>query len=250
MRVAFIGDTHCGHLLGLTPPEYQRQGWDLHYAVSDLWQWYTEQTKDNIDVAVWMGDLVDGPGRRGNNNHLTTDMETQSDMAIEIVRTANANKNVFVYGTPYHVTGAMDYEAIVAREFGGDIRTHQKIEVDGYRYDVSHAVGKTGTPVGGDIMITKKRLWSHINDVMAGRNPAHYVIRAHVHEYRITGNSVSTGITCPCLKFGLPDYEDYARKLDGYYDMGLLIHNTGSDTWEKRLFPWRIQYTDDYRSVS
>jgi len=246
MKILAAGDLHCGHILGLTPPSYQNTSHKMNKIISQYWGWFKDSVKGNYDVAIWNGDLVEGEGRHETSHHLTTDINEQIEMAIEIIKTVGARKNIFIYGTPYHAGTILDYEAVIAKEFNSDIHSRQKVEIDGVKFDIMHTVGKSGTPVGGDIMLTKAGLWSMIYDVMDGRPHADIILRSHAHEFRYTGNSQVKAFLIPALKLGKPDFDRYARRLDGRYNVGFLeFHYKKGDNPLNvypitKLFPYQI----------
>ena len=59
-RVLVIGDAHCGHTSGLTPPK-----WQTRDCQSEVWEWYYHLVRTlNPDVLFVMGDMIDGKGKR------------------------------------------------------------------------------------------------------------------------------------------------------------------------------------------
>jgi hypothetical protein len=210
-----------------------------------------------VDVALWFGDQVEGEGKKESSYHLTTNMNEQIEMGIKIVKTVNAPLNLFVFGTPYHSGSIMDYEAIIANEFGGHIDWEQKITFDGVRFQFSHALGKSTTPVGGDIALKKEIIWNVIEDYLYAQSPSADIIgRGHTHEYRLLDNDHSYGFSAPALKLGLPRWDRYARKMRGWYSVGFLIIdiiNGIARLPEKHFFKYKIHeggykdYADFFR---
>lgn len=237
MKILALGDLHCGHLLGLTPPKYQRKDFELSDLVSEFWIWFRKSVPKKIDYAIWNGDLVEGEGKHESEYHLTTNIETQQKIAIDIIKYVNAKKNIFVYGTPYHTSGTTEYEKPIADHFGEKISFKRKVEILGIRWNIMHTIGKTGTPVGGDIMLKKAGLWSMIYDTIDGRAPADIIIRSHAHEYRFLGNDMIKAFILPALKIGKPDFDRYARRLDGWYNVGFLEFNYNKKTHPATIFP-------------
>ena len=244
MRIIVLSDTHCGHILGLTPKKYQTNELKI---TSEFWTWF-KSSLGKYDVAIWNGDLIEGEGKKESSHHITTDINKQIEIAAEVINTVNAKRNFFCYGTAYHTGNIMDYEKVIADYFGGDIKTKQKLKLKGYNFDIMHHMGKTGTPVGGDISLRKGGIWSMIYDTIDGRETADYIIRSHAHEYRFLGNEHMTAIITPSLKLGLPDYDRYPRRLDGYYSVGFLEFeiNKVAD-WNSKLFKYKI--SGDYIDV-
>lgn len=229
--------------MGLTDSKRLR-----HFEYSDLmyeyWLWF-QNNLSHYDFAFFLGDLVEGEGRHETTFHLTTDVSEQIDMAVDIIKMINAKKNVFVYGTAYHTGKIMDYENQIAKEFGGDIAAYKKISVDGVRFDLSHDIGKSGTPTGGDIALKKEMLWTWLYDLMeSGRTEtADYILRGHAHEYRGVFNETTTAIICPALKIGIPDLDRYARKVKGWYTVGFMECEIidGKANMTPKLFKYQIK---------
>ena len=91
------GDFHCGHLVGLTPPEYQhkyvqnsttkRNKW--YMIAEELWASFDSILKSlpPLDFVVLNGDLIEGKGiRSGGTELITSSMEEQSNMAVKIIQ--------------------------------------------------------------------------------------------------------------------------------------------------------------------
>jgi len=248
--VLAMGDPHCGHLLGLTPPAYQNPNWALSHVTAEHWRWFESRIPQKVDVAIWNGDMVEGEGRRDPTFHLTTDMRQQINMAIEIVEKVNAKKNIFVYGTPYHTGYVMDYEAMIADHFEEDIHHRQRISVNGVRFDCSHKASKTNTPVGGDIGLRKPLIWNMLYDAIDGRALAHYVLRSHTHEFRVVGNEHGTAINLPAMKLGAADFDRYPRGMDGWYSLGFLVFNCVNEqehSWHKEIMKFNM--AGDYNEL-
>jgi hypothetical protein len=253
--IVVLGDIHAGHRLGLTPPKYQWPGFALAELMERFWDWFVLSLPENPDYCFVMGDTVDGEGKKENTFHLTTDINEQINIAAEVIRQVNACKNIFIFGTPYHTGNLKDYEYQVADRFKTeetpDISEKQKVSVDGVCFDLCHKVGKTNTPVGGDIMLKKAAIWSALEDVLT-ENPerADYIIRAHAHEWRYTENSLSAAMICPALKIGDPNFDRYARGLDGWYDVGFLVFRIDNRKvdMEKHFFKYELP-KGGYRSI-
>ena len=65
-RVLLMGDTHCGHRVGLTPPKYQSAipGEDYYRTQIEAWGMYKgwiEELKP-VDCVFVLGDCIDGTG--------------------------------------------------------------------------------------------------------------------------------------------------------------------------------------------
>jgi len=107
-----LGDFHCGHLVGLTPPEYQHKFLqnsatksNKWYKISkSLWSAFTGilKTLPPLDFLVINGDMVEGKGpRSGGTELITSDMHAQCDMATQIIQhiREHGKKNMHITAT-------------------------------------------------------------------------------------------------------------------------------------------------------
>ena len=87
-RILATGDWHCGHVVGLTPPEWQHQeiGDKYHdkYAriQRQMWDWFVNAVDKYrpIDRLIINGDLIDGKAfRSGGTELITTDRFIQGE---------------------------------------------------------------------------------------------------------------------------------------------------------------------------
>jgi hypothetical protein len=193
MKHGFIGsDTHCGHKVGLThkswhykpPKEAPHQIVKQHQQRQELWNWFEKEVKscDKFDWALHNGDLVEGKGSRSEGVELlTASRDEQAEMAIEVIKTINAKRNDFIYGTPYHTGQGEDFEDRVAKEFSSGIQAEGHFDIEGLIVVAKHYIGNSSSPVSGATAIksamVKQLLWSEI-----GQQPkANLIIRSHIH---------------------------------------------------------------------
>lgn len=223
-KIIICSDIHSGHMLALTHPDWLSKSHPLYDLMIDFWKWFEKETKkEKFDIAIWNGDLLDGEGRGDSSFHITTDINEQVEMCSKIIEVVGAQKNVFVTGTPYHSGKILDYETIIANKFGGDIKSRQKLEINGVRFDVAHTISKTSTPVGGDLARKKAILWNILQDELNGRRHADYIVRSHIHEWGMLENDFACVMTTPALQIGSREYNRYARKMENsWYTVGFL----------------------------
>ena len=137
-RIILLGDTHCGHAAGLTPPDYQ---WPVHSedehraklanAQREFWGWYTKQVKAVCDerkpyAVFFNGDAIDGRGEKSGGTELvTTDRNAQINMATQAIRQWKCDRHVFTYGclTPGHrvLTADLRWVPVETLEVGDSI---------------------------------------------------------------------------------------------------------------------------------
>ena len=166
-RIIVINDSHCGHLVGLTPPQWQLNEYDESHTKRnkwsvlqrELWQNFTNilEKYKPFDVGFSLGDMIDGKGSRsGGTELITADRDEQIDMACEIHRQVvmRGKKNfnwVGVYGTEYHASGegGEDWEKILAERMGfAKMGSHEWVDVNGCVFDLKHHIGGSTVPYG------------------------------------------------------------------------------------------------------
>jgi hypothetical protein len=71
--------------VGLTPPDYIPI--EAHKWLSPFWDFYETKCAEigQVDALVLNGDMVDGPGKRDNKLHITTNMRKQTKMAADVL---------------------------------------------------------------------------------------------------------------------------------------------------------------------
>lgn len=218
-----ITDTHSGHLLGLTPPEFRTARPDIDAIQTPFWDWWMSEKQSGYDVMIHCGDIVDGDGHKDTSFHLTTDINQQIAISKAVIDSVNAKKHIFVYGTPYHGGDILDYEKIVADAYGGKISWLQQVDIEGVRFNVAHVIGKSTTPVGGDISLRKQMVWNALLSARETGETADVILRGHAHEYRMIADDQTTACICPALKIGNADYDRYGRKMQGgHYHVGFI----------------------------
>lgn len=232
-RILVVSDKHCGHLVGLTPPEWQipyspnsrSQRSKFAKVQHEVWEWYTSTLKSigKVDHVFDLGDNIDGDGgRSGGSELITTDRDEQADMAVACLsQIKTVGSNVMVYGTPYHTGVTEDFESQIAREMSWKIGSHEQPTIDGKVFDLKHKIGSSKkkelryTALGNEIVANQE--WANAGQ----QKRADCVIRGHVHYYKYIEDEDSMGFTCPALqgygsKFG-------ARQCLGRVNVGVVV---------------------------
>ena len=213
--VAIPSDLHCGHIVGLTPPDWQGSvdlasrdsRKKMAHIQQEGWARYVAAMKKNKpDACIWNGDLVDGKGKRsGGCEQITTDMNEQVEMACDCVRAANATENYFIRGTPYHTGDGEQFEDNIAKEFNTKAHDHPPIEVGGVIIDAKHKVGASSIPHGRFTSVAKEVLWNILWAAHDGAEKADVIVRSHVHYFGhvdwFIGPSQVHAITTPALQW-------------------------------------------------
>ncbi len=233
-RVVIISDFHCGHLVGLTPPDWQgqeRAGRKRHSKWAaiqrECWQRYMELAKElrPVDALIVNGDLVDG--KANATELLAPDLNDQAAMAVEAIEVWDAPVIVMTYGTARHASGEgqEDVEDVIERLLAKQGRTvklgaHEWLNVRGCIFDIKHHCGGSSIPHGRHTAIARERLWNVLWAEHEEQPRSKILVRSHVHYLSFAGDANWFGLTTPALqamgsKFG-------SRRCSGHVDWGLV----------------------------
>lgn len=238
-RVLAIGDSHCGHIVGLTPPKWQIHR-DLKKVQQRFWGWFAQAVDAlrPIDVLFLNGDAVDGKGEKsGGTEIFLPDPNHQVMCAADIIQFIDAKRTIMTYGTPYHTGVDTDYELALANHVGAQIDGHVWVEIDGVTFDLKHKIGSSTIPHGRHTAISKERLWNLIWNVEQDANPlSDVILRSHVHYHSGSFGPDWLGMTLPGLqgpgsKFGV-------RQCSGEVHFGLVwfdLDGKGGYSWDRKL---------------
>lgn len=229
-RVVMLGDLHCGHVTGLTPP-----GWmlreerfpKLYQMQHEMWTKYRAMIRKigPVDVLIVNGDTIDGKGSRsGGTELLEPDLFEQGEMAVKALQIWNAETTVCTYGTPYHTaTGSgEDVEKIVADKLEAEIHSHAFVDVEGVVLDIKHKVGSSQIPWGRHTAISRERIQNVLwNDASEGQPRANVFVRSHVHYFNYCGGLNWLAMTLPALQG--PHTKYGARQCSGHVDWGVVV---------------------------
>jgi hypothetical protein len=151
-----MGDTHCGHRAGMTPPEWwEPEGGRFGPLQREMWGHYEHfiNKYSGPDVLMFLGDAIDGKGQAsGGTEQITTDRQVQAEMAAYTIAQMSPERVAMVYGTSYHTGREEDWEMIVCVLLND--KYHIPTEIHGWIYvrveDVTfhlkHRVGSTSRP--------------------------------------------------------------------------------------------------------
>lgn len=208
----FVGsDLHSGHLVGLTPPDWQTHDpSNAKYGdiQSQLWDRFVNWLKQYgpYDNAFWVGDLIEGTGSRsGGTELISTDRTKQCRMAAAAMKQVPLKRNgkhYIVKGTPYHTGEAEEYEDIIADILEGTakVEDHGYYEIDGHIVDLKHHIGSSSIPHGRSTPLKREALWAREWHIEHGFPLPDVVIRAHVHYFDPVGGAEWVGCTLPALQ--------------------------------------------------
>lgn len=248
----FCGDFHCGHVVGLTSPEWQRKKIlsattkrsKFYKIANDLWKHFVDilEQLPPLDFVVINGDLIEGKSHRtGGAELLTSDMLEQCDMACSVINKIRLyckkkHKLILTYGTPYHTENNGDeYENIIAKRVKADnIGAHEWLDVNGLIFDIKHKVGNSSVPHGRFTSLAKAGLWNKIWALDEKLQPnADVIIRSHVHSYRGVFTRNQLCMTLPALQGMGSRYG--AKECEGTVDWGAVLFSVNN----KKDYEWK-----------
>jgi hypothetical protein len=251
-RGIIVSDFHCGHLVGLTPPAYQmkrtrqKDSKRNKYATiqRDLWREYCRLSERHgpYDFGLYLGDGIDGDGKRSGGSEIICPVEDQCDMAVECCDQVRLYARrgfswVGVYGTPYHTGEVADSEDSIADGAGfKKIGSHEWVSFAGGKFvaDMKHKVGSSTVPHGRHTAIARENLWSHLwaEREMQPRAENTLILRGHVHYHSFCGGPGWVAMTAPALMGTGSKYG--SRQCSGIVDWGVTvieIDKDGSFDW-------------------
>ena len=256
IRICFVSDFHCGHRVGLTPPEYQNAicGEKYYRTQIALWNYYEQAIKSiqPIDVLCVNGDAIDGRGERsGSSELIAINRHKQCDMASECILIAEAKIVAMVRGTLYHVGQLEEFEDIIAKDVKAlKIEDHAWYDINGVIFDVKHKPGGTSNvPHTSGTAITMDHLWNLVwHDHNEEQPRADVTIRSHLHKFDAHLNDVWLGIYTPALqgmgsKFGAKECRKLVHFGIIWFDVFKDPKNGKRYTWD-----WKIARLEEHKA--
>jgi hypothetical protein len=240
-RVLAIGDYHCGHRTGLTPPEFENSGLvdPHHYAIRrTTWDWYEERVKAyKPQIVIYNGDAIDGKGQAsGASELLYADRNVQVDMAVACLKAIPGRpKIVMSYGTAYHTGKEEDFEDQIADKVKAvSIGGEDVIDVNGLLINYRHHLGSSSVPHGRATAISKEVVWNWLWALRGEYPMADVILRSHVH-YNVGAFGPGwLGMSLPALQGYGSKYG--GRRMSGTVDVGMAYFNVVS----KQEYSWDV----------
>ena len=246
-RILVTSDWHCGHLRGITPPDWQWENksetaWRKKVCAYQKWAWaelmsYVDEFRPYTHH-INLGDCVDGKGQlSGGREHLTVDREEQQKMAIATFKAIRVNKKktYMVRGTGYHVGISEEWENGIATAVKAEIDDHMYIEINGVVISAKHFVGGCQSPVSKATSIVKEQLTNDQWQREYKEHPrASIFLRGHVHRTIAVDEPSTLSMIVPGLQwwtgFG-------AKKCSMPVHFGIVaidIDKKGNWSWQRR----------------
>jgi len=237
IRILLEADYHTGHVVGLTPPQFQLQviedapEFSQHNKwariTNDIWSWRQQilESLKPIDVHMFLGDAVDGTGiRSGGTELLTTDRTKQVNMSLPAFNMVEAPIKHMVFGTPYHTGEAEDFENLIAEKIHANIGSHDWYEYNNCVFDIKHFQTNPKNPHTSLLNEVKaNREWADL-----GEQPfANVIVRAHTHRWALARGEGYVAISLPALQGYGSKYG--ARKMKNKVSVGLVCIDVWPD---------------------
>jgi hypothetical protein len=235
-RIVFISDMHCGHVAGLTHPDFNITHTDQNDKSEKqhktrrirqskqrdvLWKWFASRIDAYrpFDRLIHNGDAIDGSGKRsGGTELLCTDRDEQVEMAKAAIEFVSGGKALvdLTYGTGYHTGNEEDWEDVLAREVkANSIQGEIHADVNGLVFACKHKIGGSKSPVSRFTALSNAQLRQELWALRDQQPKANVIVRSHVHRCLYIGEpgTRSFVITTPALqglgsKYGI-------RQVDG-----------------------------------
>ena len=239
-----ISDLHCGHLFGLTPPDYQispdddRQLGKAAEWQRKTWDWYESQAKaiGHVDRLILNGDAIDGVGlKSGGTELITSDRRRQVQMAKACVDAFDHDAVTVIRGTAYHTGEAEDWEDVLADMLGTHAQDHAWLEYAGCVLDFKHHIGSTSVPGNAPPALGREAIWNLLWAEKQLQPKANVIIRSHLHTYYYTGQDDWLTLVTPALQ-GWTKYG--GRRMSKTISFGVIyfeISDKGEFLWRPHL---------------
>jgi hypothetical protein len=237
-RVLAISDPHCGHQVGLTPPDFNyvsdlssRTAHKFRRIRKECWNYYANELRKigTPDIVLANGDLIEGRGARsGGSELMASGMKEQVRIAQAVLEQTKCSEIYLAYGTAYHVSPeGEDREADLVD--GTKVRcvgSHEFLDIRGHMFDMKHHVGSSSVPHGRATPLARDMVWNMLWNGDEGMQPlADITLRAHVHYYTVYGTWFNgrqrLGYTMPALQGMGSKYG--ARRCSGLVHFGFLV---------------------------
>ena len=239
-RVIALGDLHCGHMGGLTPPGWQADKERLpaiRQHQQNVWGKYAKLARqytkgyDGKIIVVCNGDAIDGT--RNVGECLTNDRTEQVAMAAACLSKWGADEYFFTGGTPVHTGKEEHWEKVLASRFDAALHPALHLDVNGRLFYFRHKVGRSSVFHGRHTAPAKVRLWQELG---AERDKASIICLSHVHYHTVAGGPDGLAMTLPALQ----TFTDYGtRECDGHVDWGIVVF----DVDERGEYDWKAKTT-------
>jgi len=226
-KIIAISDTHCGHLAGLTPPDYWvSQKYSEGKIQRECWAAYEELAAKykGCDYLFHLGDAIDGNGKiNGGVEQITTDRTKQADMAAECITLMEPKRVIMVYGTAFHTGRQEDMDSLVSEKLNAmgiqsEIHGMPFVKIEDVTFHLKHHVGSSSVPYSRQTAVAKDRFWLKLHED-SGWEKADVLIRGHVHFHQFAGGPDWLAMTLPSLQAA---NTKFGRRCSGTVHWGII----------------------------
>jgi len=247
-RVLVLADGHSGHVVGLTPPDWDKRPGDAYSQEAgeykhrrEIYKWLLSFVPSlSPDIVIYNGDAIEGKGEKsGGTELITAARDEQCDMAIAAIKDLCPHnpKIVMSYGTPYHVGDWEDWENQVAKGIGAvKIGSEDDIKINGKVINYRHHAGRSSIPHGRATPLMKEKLWNYLWALRGEYPNADVIIRSHNHYFLAVDTGDYLAIATPSLQGYGTKYA--SRRVLGTVDVGVVwldIAKDGTIKWDRKL---------------
>jgi hypothetical protein len=245
-RLLVISDLHCGHLVGLTPPDYWTVETETNSAQAEiakhqreLWRWYakTIDSLKPVDFVVVNGDAIDGKGlRSGSTEAIKAARNEQCKMAAYCIDYIGAKEVGLIHGTAYHDGGDEDWCHVIASFMDTPVMFtsgHKFFGLEGWVWDFKHKIGRSSIPHGQATPLKRAKVWNLIWNSRGEQQPkADFLVRSHVHYFCEDYDAVTR-----CRGFITPALQGYGskygvRECENTVDIGMICFDVVKENVE------------------
>lgn len=238
-----LSDSHCGHIFGVTPPEYWFDGGNHQRTKAREWQentyrWLERKAKEigHIDRLICNGDMIDGDAESNKGTDLiTTDRLEQSKMALTFIRLFDADNYTVIEGTARHTGTSERFEEPIANALGVELQVHAWIEHAGCIIDFRHHIGSTSTPGAVPPTLSREKVWNLLWAERSLQPKAKVFIRSHIHSYFVVSDDIFIAMTTPALQGWTHYGGTRISKTVSYGFIEFWISDKGEFTWKTHL---------------
>jgi hypothetical protein len=265
MKICLISDLHCGHKVGLTPPDYwvtadstSKDMKRIRAHQEEHWNFFEYEVKKRgpYDAIICNGDAIDGPSLRCSGDRLHA-VETQAKAAYTCIKqcfTRDVTKAIYLTGgTPYHTfVPGIDVEELLAeslRVLTPDVHYTQtmRLEIDlqsiglkkPFVIAARHHVNGSNHRAGGAGVAAARTI---VDELLKATNydtaVPDCIVRSHIHETcymqrRLGNGRIIHAMITPALQGAGSDYG--LRRCDGTVNFGFTVLDLAADEGQPSL---------------
>jgi len=195
----FISDLHVGSRWAIWHPNYtfkdgldQGSTWGLNGIQERIWKYWQDFTqglkKKNLvpDYIFLLGDLIDGPQRRGHGNEaVTQNLNEQAGCALQLLRMILKKDSTIIrglVGSDYHDERYYNVNEGICTSYGGKFSGITGIfNIGSHRFRMYH--GKTQAYIYLEMIMGRRRMFAH--EAMARNKLPEFegIIMGHLHRW-------------------------------------------------------------------